>query len=68
MTDVIQTKLAENHAAEAAPSYETYVDGVRPDTDAGRCRRRRHRDGQPIMSRLRRVPIGDVVRTDRSSW
>ena len=30
VTDVIQTKLAENHAAEAAPSYETYVDGSDP--------------------------------------
>ncbi|MFI8975568.1 ATP-binding cassette domain-containing protein [Nocardia asteroides] len=30
VTDVIQTKLAEGHAADAEPSYETYVDGSDP--------------------------------------
>ncbi|WP_278262449.1 ATP-binding cassette domain-containing protein [Nocardia sp. AG03] len=30
VTDVIQTKLAEGHAAETEPSYETYVDGSDP--------------------------------------
>ncbi|MFD5177882.1 ATP-binding cassette domain-containing protein [Nocardia sp. NPDC058379] len=30
VTEVIQTKLAENHATEPASSYETYVDGSDP--------------------------------------